>query len=700
VKLRWPVSQQWKSAAICAGATALLGLMCLIMPVRFWFERWSYDLPFLFASNTPVKSVVVIKKDEKSYSDLSQDYTKLWDRERDARLLDYLASDHAKLVVFDVWFSDLGDTNQNAILAKAIQNNKRVVLGMEYRNFEKLNGGEPIYPREEFREGAAACGITSILQDDADGVVRRIKTCDESLLTLAWAAATQAGFPTNQLKTQLQVARWLNYPSSVDQFSSVSYSEVLKQQPGYFSNKVVFVGSALQTKLAGQQSDTFPTPLGLWGGVFIQAMTFLNLIQGNWLERPSAFVEMLIVLFAGGICGLTLSLVRPWLGALVAISLLIILFAFACALTFSAHRWFSWAIVGAEVPFALGWSAFVQARRTAREKELIASELVLERQAVERLLPPTESEAATIRSDAADAALEEGPGGTVIVPQAKPAVVVSGNFPRYLPPSVPDHTLVRCIGEGGYGQVWLAQDVIGTYHAVKFVYRKTFNSAAPFDREFKGIHHFTPISRMHPGFVHILHVGRNEKAEYFFYIMELADDETNGQTILPESYMAKTLSRVIRTQGRLQPTECVKLGLQLSSALQYLHEHRLIHRDIKPSNVLYVHGQAKFADVGLVTEIHTRQADATYIGTEGYIAPEGPGTTAADLFSLGKVLYEASMGLDRMRFPDLPTAVVNEADPLVMRLNQIILKACEFDTSKRYKSAEELNNDLQALDGK
>src|SRR6185312_10058913 len=170
-------------------------------------------------------------------------------------------------------------------------------------------------------------------------------------------------------------------------------------------------------------------------------------------------------------------------------------------------------------------------------------------------------------------------------------------------------------GEGGYGQVWLAKDVIGTYHAVKFVYRKTFNNAAPFEREFKGIHHFTPISRMHPGFVHILHVGRNEKAEYFFYIMELADDETTGQEINPQTYAAKTLSRVIRKQGRLPVADCIKLGMELSSALEYLHQHRLIHRDIKPANVLFVHGQAKFADVGLVTQIDTRRPDATYIGT-------------------------------------------------------------------------------------
>ena len=47
----------------------------------------------------------------------------------------------------------------------------------------------------------------------------------------------------------------------------------------------------------------------------------------------------------------------------------------------------------------------------------------------------------------------------------------------------------------------------------------------PHAREFRGIQQFTPISRLHPGFVHILHVGRSEPAGCFYYIMELGDDE-------------------------------------------------------------------------------------------------------------------------------------------------------------------------------
>ena len=55
------------------------------------------------------------------------------------------------------------------------------------------------------------------------------------------------------------------------------------------------------------------------------------------------------------------------------------------------------------------------------------------------------------------------------------------------------------------------------------------------------------------------------------------------------------------------------------------------------------------------------------------------------------------MGLDRMRFPDLPTAAVESTAPLLMPLNSIILKACEFNPRERYQSAQQLHEDLKAL---
>lgn len=71
-------------------------------------------------------------------------------------------------------------------------------------------------------------------------------------------------------------------------------------------------------------------------------------------------------------------------------------------------------------------------------------------------------------------------------------------------PCVLDHELLQLIDRGSYGEVWLARSVIGTYRAVKIVYRKTFESERPYQREFSGIQKFEPISRSHEG----LEIGR------------------------------------------------------------------------------------------------------------------------------------------------------------------------------------------------
>src|SRR5262249_8972925 len=131
---------------------------------------------------------------------------------------------------------------------------------------------------------------------------------------------------------------------------------------------------------------------------------------------------------------------------------------------------------------------------------------------------------------------------------------------------------------------------------------------------------------------------------------------------------------------------------------EFLHAHQLIHRDIKPANIIFVRGQPKLADIGLVTEIAAIGAEATYVGTRGYLPPEGPGRPAADVYSLGRVLYQAGMGLDVDRFPQLPETLLQRSDrSLAFELNEIILRACEDDVTQRLATAAEFRSELQKL---
>src|SRR5215471_3635394 len=92
------------------------------------------------------------------------------------------------------------------------------------------------------------------------------------------------------------------------------------------------------------------------------------------------------------------------------------------------------------------------------------------------------------------------------------------------PPRDLDYELVRLIGLGAYGEVWLVRDKAGLYRACKVVYRQSFTHDRPYEREYQGIQKFEPISRDNDSQVRILHVGRRDEAGYFYYIMELADD--------------------------------------------------------------------------------------------------------------------------------------------------------------------------------
>lgn len=263
-------------------------------------------------------------------------------------------------------------------------------------------------------------------------------------------------------------------------------------------------------------------------------------------------------------------------------------------------------------------------------------------------------------------------------------------------PRIPDYELIRLIGGGSYGDVWLARGITGAFRAVKIVWRDRFPNPRPFAREFEGITRFAAVSLREPSQLALLHAGRDDAAGMFYYVMELADDAEHGRTVDPATYRPLTLREVQSRRGRLPVSEVLALGVALARALASLHAAGLVHRDVKQSNVIFVGGVPKLADVGLVTSASA--PEVTFVGTEGFVPPEGPGAPPADVFGLGKLLYELATGVDRTEFPRLPPEFAQWPDRReFMELNEVLLRACEGDARRRFADAGALLDELLLL---
>lgn len=260
-------------------------------------------------------------------------------------------------------------------------------------------------------------------------------------------------------------------------------------------------------------------------------------------------------------------------------------------------------------------------------------------------------------------------------------------------PEIPDYDIIECVGKGAYGRIYLAVNVIGGSRAVKVIHRNAFENQRPYDREFMGIVKYEPLSRGHANLVSVLHIGRDRANQYFYYVMEIADDVTHGADLPKNGYVPRTLQSDLNRHGWLPVDDCVRIASQVLDGLSCLHERRLIHRDIKPPNIIFISGNAKLADVGLVSTIGEA---TTFVGSETYVPPEGPGSPSGDLYAVGKMLYETVTGLSSFQFPEVNDDFASFPDHSVRkRLCQVAVKACDHDSRKRFSDAEAFRIELE-----
>ena len=263
------------------------------------------------------------------------------------------------------------------------------------------------------------------------------------------------------------------------------------------------------------------------------------------------------------------------------------------------------------------------------------------------------------------------------------------------PPRIPEFEMIRLIGEGGFGQVWLAKNrTTGHRRAVKVVALHGSGTADPAGREITSITRLEEyVAGQHPNLMTIHHVGTTD--EYLYYVMNLADNladtSPDAKTTPDASYLPATLKSRLQT-GPLPPQECLLRVRQLLAGLASLHEAGMVHRDVKPANCLFEDGELKLADFGLLTEANS---EISRVGTQKYMPPDGGTGMQSDIYSAGLVIYEIITGLPAESFPRLgerASEVVE--DPVLRRLNRLALGACQQDRKQRYANAGEMLAEL------
>lgn len=337
----------------------------------------SFDLPFIFKGTMETPPVCIVYLDEQSAAELRQ-HGGVWSREIHTRLVKRLTAEGARAIFFDIVFTDpAADPGVDEAFAAAMRENGRVFIGAALEIDAGLGAVQERVrpPTPVLRRAAADWGLLSLRPIGADYGVRRLYGGSESRAAASWRAAVKLGAPLVDTPAAWAGPRWLNYYGPAHSFPEITYSRALAEDgtaPGYFRDRIVFVGELSTLGVLALGKDDFRTPFALAGGEFskgveIHLTSFLNLFRGEWLSRLAPSSERALVILLGIFLGGVLPLLRPHFAAAAAV-----LFAVGGTVISSRlvdHRlWFAWCIPTLiQAPFALIWAVatryFIEERR-------------------------------------------------------------------------------------------------------------------------------------------------------------------------------------------------------------------------------------------------------------------------------------------------------------------------------------------------
>ncbi|MCS7167535.1 MAG: tetratricopeptide repeat protein [Gemmatales bacterium] len=312
-------------------------------------------------------------------------------------------------------------------------------------------------------------------------------------------------------------------------------------------------------------------------------------------------------------------------------------------------------------------------------------------------LPPGESGLESSSSSSAEAVSPASASTGSQAPVDAPPVLQSTRY-----------RLVHCIGRGGMGEVWLAEDLeLNRPVAIKFA--RSPSLLWRFEREAQ----ITALLQ-HPGIVPVF--GRGQYGTQRYYVMQYVEGQRFDEAIEAFHRLLRQPADFERAEVRLKFVELLQRFVAVCRTIAYAHSRGVIHRDLKPHNiVLGQYGETVVLDWGLAKRLaeeemqigsHERQEDdeshtlpGTRMGTQAYMAPEqlegGLATEQTDIFLLGATLYHVLVGKPPFAQgrPALRPRLVQPWVPPA--LEAICLKAMATMPRERYASASALAADLE-----
>ena len=285
-------------------------------------------------------------------------------------------------------------------------------------------------------------------------------------------------------------------------------------------------------------------------------------------------------------------------------------------------------------------------------------------------------------------------------PAMAPPVVTAAD--DSLPPTIGGYTVVRLIGQGGMGRVYLARDEqLRRDVAIKVLHPSKARDQAATRRFLREGRAAAAVD--HPHVMTIHQVGEEQGLPY----------------IVMQRLVGRTLKQARQAEGRLPLPEVLRIGREIAEGLAAAHRQGLVHRDIKPDNVFLQepHGQVRIIDFGLARANADAGLDVTVdgsiVGTPAYMSPErvegGTLDAKSDLFGLGVILYELLAGrlpfegtslvsmlaaIARSMPPDLETVAPDVPGPVA----RLVMRLIAHDKAARPADATAVAAELAALE--